>query len=189
MTNGNGHEASERLELKMAGIGGQGVLLAAQLLARAGIREFPYVTWFPSYGTQKRGGDSTCTVILSRERIHSPVLSRPKAMVMMHRTALDRFEETVRGGGLIVVDSSLVDRPVGREDVAVCYVPANAVANELGSAQLANFVLLGAFVERTKQLSFDTLESTIEQTLVQEGKQRYLALNLEALRRGRELAV
>lgn len=178
---GNGHD---RLELKLAGIGGQGVLLAAQVLARAGVQQFRYVTWFPSYGTQKRGGESTATVVLAQERIHSPILSRPKAMIVMHTSALDRFESTVASGGLIVADSSLVDRPVSRDDVASCYFPANQIAIELGSAQLANLVLLGAFLARARAMPLELVETTIEQMLVSEGRQRLVATNREALRRG-----
>jgi 2-oxoglutarate ferredoxin oxidoreductase subunit gamma len=178
---GNGHE---RLELKLAGIGGQGVLLAAQVLARAGVNQYKYVTWFPSYGTRMRGGDSSATVILSQERIHAPILSRPKAMVMMHTTALERFESTVAPGGLIVVDGSLVEQQVKRDDVESCYVPASQIAVELGAAQLANLVLLGAFLARAKTMPFETVESTLEQMLAEGGKQGLVATNREALRRG-----
>lgn len=182
---GNGHE---RLELKLAGIGGQGVLLAAQVLARAGVQQYNYVTWFPSYGTQKRGGESTATVVLAQKRIHSPILSRPKAMIMMHTSALERFESTVAPAGLIVVDSSLVDRPVSREDVSSCYLPANQIAVGLGSAQLANLVLLGAFLARAQAMPLELVEATVEQMLVNEGRQRLVATNREALRQGFEAA-
>lgn len=174
---------SKRLELKIGGIGGQGVLLAAQLVARAGVREYQHVTWFPSYGVRMRGGDSTCTVIMSDSRIHSPILSRPKAMVMMHLSTLDRFEDTVAPGGLIVVDASLIERKVGRGDVEACYVPASAVGLELGSSQLANMVLLGAYLACSQALPLDTVESAAEQ-MFGDGREHLLVTTREALRRG-----
>jgi 2-oxoglutarate ferredoxin oxidoreductase subunit gamma len=193
MLQANSNEQSEhipvdRLELKMAGIGGQGVLLGAQLFARAGLRHYTYVTWFPSYGTQKRGGESTCTVILSSQRIHSPILSRPKTMIVMHGSALERCESTVASGGLLVVDGSLVQQQITRPDVSSCYVPANAVANELGSAQLSNMILLGALVCRTQALPLATVESALDEMMREEGRARLIPKSIEALRRGFTLA-
>jgi 2-oxoglutarate ferredoxin oxidoreductase subunit gamma len=131
-------------DLIIAGFGGQGVLFAGQLLAHAALDAGLETTWYPSYGPEMRGGTANCTVVISDEPIGSPVTERPQAAIVMNLPSLDRYEPLVRPGGVLVVNASLIDRAVTRDDVDVITIPADDVAAELGHPKLTNMVLLGA---------------------------------------------
>lgn len=144
-----------------AGFGGQGVMLAGKLLAQAGVDHGLEVTWLPSYGPEMRGGTANCTVLLSGEPIGSPVVDNPTALVAMNLPSLDRFEKTVAEEGIIVVNSSLITRPVERGDVQALPVPANDIAVSLGSPQVANMVVLGAVVKATGIIPFELIKAAM----------------------------
>lgn len=170
--------------LFIAGFGGQGALLAGLTLARTGMELYEHVAWFPQYGGAMRGGDANCTVVFSQEKIFCPWRARPDACILMHRMALDEFEQATVPNGILLVDSSLAGREVERDDVRVLAVPATEIAMELGSRQVANFVLLGAYVEASKVVPVDKTESTLETIMREDAKEKFLDLNLKALRRG-----
>jgi len=168
-----------------AGFGGQGVMLAGKLLAQAGVDHGLEVTWLPSYGPEMRGGTANCTVLLSDEPIGSPVVDNPTALVAMNLPSLDRFEKTVAVSGVIVVNSSLINRPIERNDVQVLNVPANDIAVSLGNPKVANVVALGAVVKATGIIPFELIKDAIARML---GENIYgaglIAVNEQALNAG-----
>ena len=118
-------------EIITAGFGGQGVLFTGQLLTYAAMDEGREVTWIPSYGPEMRGGTANCTVVISDEEIGSPMVSDPQAVIAMNLPSLDKYEGKVRPGGVLVVNESMVDRAVSRQDIKVVMVKANEIAEEL----------------------------------------------------------
>ncbi|HEX9016611.1 MAG TPA: 2-oxoacid:acceptor oxidoreductase family protein, partial [Chloroflexota bacterium] len=149
----------------IAGFGGQGILFAGQVLAYAGMYDGREVVWMPSYGPEMRGGTANCTVVISADRIRSPLVPNPRGVVAMNRPSFDRFEPAVRPGGVLVVNSSLVDSHSRRDDVRVVEVPANHIAEELGSAKVANLVVLGAYVAATGAVDIDSIVRGIEKAV------------------------
>jgi len=169
----------------MAGFGGQGILLIGKMLAYAGMHEGKEVSWLPSYGPEMRGGTCNCTVVISDRPVGSPVIRSPRAVLAMNLPSLDKFESDVRPGGLLLINSSLIDRAAARDDLTVVRVPANEVANELGNPRAANMVALGAYLGATGAVSIEEVEEVIRETF--SAKPQLVELNLQALRRGVEL--
>lgn len=170
-------------EIFIAGFGGQGVLFAGQLLAYAAMDQGREVTWFPSYGPEMRGGTANCTVIISDEEIGSPLVRHPKAVITMNLPSLDKYEEFVQPGGVLVVNTSMVDRAVQRSDLIAVPLPANAIAEELGDKRMVNMVLLGGLLANLPVLPLAALEHALRDHLPPRHK-NLLARNLEALHRG-----
>lgn len=171
-------------EFVFAGFGGQGVLLMGQLVAYAALYEGKKVSWIPSYGPEMRGGTANCTVIVADQEIGSPVVSRPSCVVAMNLPSLDKFEPVVKAGGLLVLNSSLINRDAERMDINVIKIPATALANELGNARVANMVALGAVVEATKVVHVENLVEALRKKLPP-NRTDLLPVNLEAIERGR----
>ncbi len=169
----------------IAGFGGQGILFAGQVLAYAGLFDGREVVWMPSYGPEMRGGTANCTVVVSSGRIRSPLVANPLGVIAMNRPSFDRFEPALRPGGVLVVNSSLIDARSSRGDIRVHEVPANHIAEELGSAKVANLVALGGYVAATRAVSIESILKGIEK-VVPEGRAELRALNAEAFRRGAE---
>jgi 2-oxoglutarate ferredoxin oxidoreductase subunit gamma len=170
-------------EIVISGFGGQGALFAGQLLSYTALEKDKHVTWFPSYGPEMRGGTAHCTVIISDEEIGSPVVRNPKAVIVMNLPSLDKYEPLVAPGGVLVVNTSLVDREPTREDVQVVLVPANDIAEELGEKRLANLVLLGALLARLDVLSLEDVGAALDRH-IPEHRRNLLEANLVALDRG-----
>lgn len=171
----------------MAGYGGQGILLMGQLLCYAGMREGLHVTWMPSYGPEMRGGTANCTVILSTERIGSPVTRYPSSVIAMNKPSLDRFESTITPGGLLIVNSSLVNKDHFRPDLQVVRVPANKIAEEIGSLQVTNMGALGAYIVAKKIVSLEAAIAALPR-MIPAHRQELLPINEKALRQGAEFA-
>ena len=167
-----------------AGFGGQGVILAGKILAQAGSDRGLQVTWLPSYGPEMRGGTANCTVVLSEEPIGSPVVDNPTALVAMNLPSLDKFEETVAESGTILINSSLITRPIQRSDVQVLRVPANDIAVSLGSSQAANMVALGAIIKATETVPLDLIKSTMARMLSHKDSENITTVNQQALDAG-----
>ncbi len=176
-------------EVSIAGFGGQGVMLMGRLLAYAGMLEGKKVAWIPSYGPEMRGGTANCTVIISSEEIASPVVSYPKSIIVMNKPSLDKFEANVQKGGLIILNESLIDRKVNRNDVVVVRVPANDIANKLGNLKVANMVTLGAYIKKSKVVKINTIFQALEKTFTGKGNQKLIDLNKKALKKGVELVI
>ena len=176
-----------KTDLIIAGFGGQGVLFAGQLLAHAALDADLHTTWYPSYGPEMRGGTANCTVVIADEPIGSPVIARPDAAIVLNLPSLDRYEPLVRPGGLLIVNSSLIDREVQRTDVDVIAIPADDVAAELGNPRLTNMVLVGALLARRPVFTLDHVTATLEK-VIPERHRHLLPANRAALERGAELA-
>jgi 2-oxoisovalerate ferredoxin oxidoreductase beta subunit len=168
--------------IKIAGFGGQGVLFLGRLLADAGMRQGYHVSWLPSYGPEMRGGTAHCHVTISTEPIGSPLVSHPTVLITMNRPSLITFEPEVTSGGLIIYDSSLIDKTPTREDVEVIGLPATEMADELGSAKAANMVALGAVMGQTNLLDPTVIFKVVE---AMTKNRSLLELNLKAIEAGR----
>ncbi|MDK2901620.1 Pyruvate synthase subunit PorC [Koleobacter methoxysyntrophicus] len=173
-------------EIIMAGFGGQGIMLMGQLLAYAGMLEGKEVSWLPSYGPEMRGGTANCTVIVSTDKVGSPIVSKPNVIIVMNRPSLDKFEPVVRENGLLIYNSSLIDRRPKRNDLQLIAVPANEIANELGNSKIANMVALGAFIGKTKAVNIESVIESLKKVLSPE-KSDLIALNKQALEKGKTL--
>ncbi|MDK2887598.1 MAG: 2-oxoglutarate ferredoxin oxidoreductase subunit gamma [Thermoanaerobacter sp.] len=170
----------------IAGFGGQGVLSTGQLLAYAGMLEGKHVSWIPSYGPEMRGGTANCGVTISDSPISSPVVSEPTSLIVMNRPSLEKFEESVVPGGLLLVNSSLIDIKATRKDIRVYYIPANELAEELGDARVAGNVILGALLELTGVVSLDAVERSLREVLPAH-RHKLIPLNRRALETGAAL--
>lgn len=172
-------------QLLIAGFGGQGVLFAGKFLAYKGLIEGRQLSWLPSYGPEMRGGTANCSVILSDEPVGSPIVSKPDALIVMNLPSLDKYEDSVVSGGAVFVDSTLIERKLRRDDVKAFYVPATALANELGTPSLANMIMVGKFIKETGAVSADDMEAALKK-VVSARHQDMLKSNLNAIKRGFE---
>jgi len=172
-------------EVIVSGFGGQGVLFAGQLLAYTGMDEGKAVTWIPSYGPEMRGGTANCTVVISDEEIGSPFVKNPTAVIAMNLPSLDKYEPLVEKGGTLVVNTSMVNRKVERKDIKVVSIPANDIAEALGSKRSVNMVMLGALLANLDLLSIEAVETALEGHLPERHK-KFLAGNKAALHKGAE---
>jgi len=174
-------------EIIIAGFGGQGVMLMGQILAGAGMLENKEVSWLPSYGPEMRGGTANCHVIVSSERISSPFVGEPDVVVAMNLPSMDKFTPQLKKGGLLIINSSLIDSEPQRQDIRVIKIPANELAAEVGSDRAANMVALGAVVEKLKFVEVDSIISSLKDNLP-ERHHRLIPLNEEAIKRGMDAA-
>ena len=168
-----------------AGFGGQGVLSMGLNLAQAAMLEGKYITYLPSYGAEMRGGTANCTVAISDEEIASPVASSPEFIVAMNQPSLIRFQNQIESGGLFFVNSSLIEAEITRGDIDIVEVPANSIAEELGSPRSANMVMLGAFTKKSNLASLSSVIEALKDTL--KNKQKLIAINKKALQAGYDL--
>lgn len=175
-------------QVVVAGFGGQGILFIGQLIAYAGLLEGKEVLWLPSYGPEMRGGTANCVSILSTSKIRSPIVPHPRSLIAMNWPSLDRFEPGVQPGGVLVANSSLIERPMVRTDLRAFCIPASGVAEELGNVKVANMVALGAYVGTTGVVSPASVVDSLGKVLG-ERKAGLVGINAEAFRRGVQLAV
>lgn len=174
-------------EVLISGFGGQGTLFAGQILAYTGMDAGKQVTWIPSYGPEMRGGKARCTVVISDEAIGSPIVRRPSSVIVMNIPSVLAYEPVVKRGGVLIVNSSLVDQASERDDIIVVYVPATAMAVEMGNSRVTNMILLGAWAVATGVVTTEQLAQALADHLP-ESKQKMVGINKEALRRGAEVA-
>jgi 2-oxoglutarate ferredoxin oxidoreductase subunit gamma len=171
----------------ISGFGGQGVLFAGQLLAYAGMDAGRNVTWIPSYGPEMRGGTAHCVVIISDESIGAPVVARPDIAVVLNKPSFDKYEPLVKPGGLLVVNSSLIDSVYDRTDIDVIQVPANAIAEELGTSKMLNMAALGALLAGREVLPLEVVEKALRDHLPA-SKQHLIDANLKVFRQGHQVS-
>ena len=170
-----------------AGFGGQGMLLIGKFVAMACMLDGKHVSWLPSYGPEMRGGTANCSVIVSDEDVGSPLVDMADVIVAMNLPSLLKFEDKVKPGGVLVVNQSLIDRKVDRDDIQVVYCDANRIAEEVGNPKGANVAILGAMLEKAPITSVDTMMEAIRIELG-EKKARFLEGNKKALIAGMEAA-
>lgn len=152
-------------EIILAGFGGQGILSAGRLLAYAGMLEGKNVSWLPSYGPEMRGGTANCHVIISEDTIGSPILNSATALIVMNGPSMEKFEKMVVPGGIIISDSSLVDRKTQRTDILFSELPATQTASDMGNTTFANIILLGRLMAMTGIVSRDYFEEALRKVL------------------------
>ena len=158
----NVHHHFTELNLKIAGFGGQGVLLLGQLLTEMGMREGLEVSWLPSYGPEMRSGSAHCHVCLSKERIGSPLISHPDVLIAMNEISLRKFAAEVLPGGLILYNNERLPEDFVMPQARVVSIPASAMADKLGSTKVTNIVMMGALLEEVECLSSETAMRVIE---------------------------
>jgi len=170
-----------------AGFGGQGMLLTGKFVAMACMLEGKHVSWLPSYGPEMRGGTANCSVIVSDEPIGSPMVQVADAVVAMNLPSLLKFEKVVKPGGVLVVNSSLIDRRSERDDIKVVYCDANRIAESVKNPKGANVAILGALMAADQVCDTDKMIEAIRIELG-ERKARFLEGNKAALAAGMEAA-
>jgi 2-oxoglutarate ferredoxin oxidoreductase subunit gamma len=173
-------------EVMFAGFGGQGIMLMAKILASAAMAEGYEVVWIPSYGPEMRGGTAYCTVVISDRPIGSPIIKNPRHLVAMNGPSFEKFSSTVKPGGIIFSNGSLITQSSGRDDVDEFAVDIMAIAKELGSVKVANIVALAAFVARSKIVTFDVLSDSVKEEFSR--KEKLIPINMEALDQGKKAA-
>ena len=169
----------------IAGFGGQGILFAGKILAKMGMNSGCCVSWLPSYGPEMRGGVCNCSVIVSDRDIGSPLVTRPDALIVLNLPSFEKFEPAVRPGGLLIADSSLIDKKSNRDDITASYIPASKIASDEGLDKLANVIAVGHFLALSNLFDFnDFLNDLISgippsrATLI-EGNKKALTLGYE----------
>ena len=172
------------LNMVFAGFGGQGVLFAGKVVAYAGLIEGIELSCLPSYGPEMRGGTANCSVCVSDEAIGSPLVTNPNVLVAMNRPSLEKFVNEVEPGGVILLDSSLIDVQVERDDVTTYYVPASTLAEENGLKGLANIILVGKLFKEVGFCSEETLDKAL-QKCIPARKASMLDFNRKAIEIGR----
>ncbi len=170
-----------------AGFGGQGALSIGQFIAYSAMHEGLEVTWLPSYGPEMRGGTANCSVVVSDAPVASPVITRPDCLIAMNKPSLYKFANSVKPGGIIIVNSSLVEDKVEREDVRVAYVDANKLAIEAGNARTANIAILGAYIKLSGLLPYETVYNTIDKLF--EKKPKVIPVNKKAFELGYSIEI
>lgn len=170
----------------IAGFGGQGILLAGNILAYAAMKEGKHVTFLPTYGVEMRGGTANCAVVVSTKEIGSPIIGSPLSAIIMNHPSLMKFGNHLKPGGLLLLNSSLVNpKNVMKREVELVPIPLNEIASQLGNAKLANMIVLGAYVEKTQIIK----EASIPDALINVLDERHhdmIPANLEAIKQGRD---
>ena len=168
-----------------AGFGGQGILFSGKFLAYKGLTEDKQVSWLPSYGPEMRGGTASCGVILSDTPVGSPIVSNPDVLVAMNLPSLDKYEDAVVSGGVIFVDSTLIERKVKRTDVTVHYIPATRLAGENGMPALANMIIVGKILKELGGYNEDGVKAALSK-VISAKRADMLETNLKAMQIGSE---
>lgn len=153
------------LNILFAGFGGQGILFSGKVVAYAGMMEGKEVSWLPSYGPEMRGGTANCSVCLSDAIIGSPLVTNPDVLIAMNLPSLEKFENEVVPGGLIIVDSSIISKKVARDDVKVVYLDASSIAENNGLKGAANMVILGRMFRETGFCSAENLDKGLQKSI------------------------
>jgi len=159
-----------------AGLGGQGIMLMGQMVGSAAIHEDKEATFFPSYGPEMRGGTANCTVIVSDKPISNPVISESDCVVAMTLPSLLKFEPTLKPGGVLFVNTSMIHQAPKRSDITIFEIPVSDMATELGNPRVANIIMLGAFVRKTNIVSQESMDKVIHEVF---GKSKANLLELE----------
>jgi 2-oxoglutarate ferredoxin oxidoreductase subunit gamma len=174
-------------EIIFAGFGGQGVLSMGQIIAYSAMMENKEVSWMPSYGPEMRGGTANCTVIVSDTRISSPMVSVFDSGIILNQPSLEKFEPFIKPNGLLMYEKSTIITPPSRTDIEVISIPAIEEAQKLNKKQVANMIMVGAFLEKRPLVKIETILSALKKVLP-ERHHHLIPVNEKALMRGQELA-
>ena len=173
-------------EIIIAGFGGQGVLSMGKLLAYSGLIEGMEVSWMPSYGPEQRGGTANVTVILSDERISSPILNEYDIAIILNQPSMDKFESKVKKGGILIYDNYGIHKSVKRDDINVYNISAMDMATELNMSKTFNMIVLGGLLKITSLVSLESVMDGLKKTLP-ERHHHLLPLNEDAIKKGMEI--
>ena len=173
-------------EIVIAGFGGQGVLSMGKILAYSGLMEDKEVTWMPSYGPEQRGGTANVTVILSDDRISSPVLNSYDTAVILNQQSLDKFESKVKPGGIIIYDSNGIVEPPTRKDVEIYRIDAMEAANEMNNTKAFNMIVLGGLLKLRPVVTIESVMKGLKKSLP-ERHHHLLPMNEQAIMKGMEI--
>ncbi|MBR2951684.1 MAG: 2-oxoacid:acceptor oxidoreductase family protein [Clostridia bacterium] len=172
-------------EILIAGFGGQGVLFAGKLLAYKGLLEGRQLSWLPSYGPEMRGGTANCSIILSDIPVGSPIVSNPDILIAMNLPSFEKYESSVKAGGMIVADSSLIEKKTTRDDIKAFYIPATQLAKENGMPTLANMIILGKVIKESSIVEYGNIEEALKK-VVSAKRIELLDINRRAIEIGYE---
>ncbi len=173
-------------ELIIAGFGGQGVLSMGKILAYSAMMQDQEVSWMPSYGPEMRGGTANVTVILSDERISSPILNTFDTAIILNQQSMDKFEKSVKPGGLLLYDGNGITRHPEREDINIYRVDATDEAARIGMAKIFNMIVLGAYLKIKDNVKLENVVLGLKKSL----PNRYHHMipdNEKAIHRGLEI--
>jgi 2-oxoglutarate ferredoxin oxidoreductase subunit gamma len=173
-------------EIIIAGFGGQGVLSMGKILAYAGLMEDKEVAWFPSYGPEQRGGTANVTVILSDERISSPVLNEYDIAIILNQPSMEKFEHSVKKGGILIYDGNGITAPPTRKDIRIFEVDATNTASAEGMSKVFNMIVLGGLLKITPIVELSSIMAGLKKSLP-ERHHKLLPANEKAILRGMEI--
>ena len=175
-------------EIIIAGFGGQGVLSMGKILAYGGIMQDQEVSWLPSYGPEMRGGTCNVSVVLSDNKISSPILSRFDTAIILNQQSMDKFEKQVKPGGLLIYDTNGITRHPERTDISICRIDAVEEAAKLGNAKAYNMVVLGAFLKMKPIVTMDNVIRGLKKSLPPR-RHNLIPMNEEAITVGMNAVV
>lgn len=173
-------------ETLIAGFGGQGVLSMGKILAYSGIMQDQEVSWIPSYGPEMRGGTANVTVILAQERISSPVVNEFDTVIVLNQQSLDKFEKSVKPGGVLIFDPNGIHKFPTRKDISIYEVPAAEDAAKSGNAKVFNMIVLGALLKVKPMVTVENVIKGLKKSLP-ERAHSMIPANEAAIQRGMEI--
>lgn len=173
-------------EIVIAGFGGQGVLLMGKIMAYAAMKQDLEVSWIPSYGPEMRGGTANVTVVISDERISSPVVNNFDVAILLNQQSVDKFEKSVKPGGVLIFDPNGITRFPARKDIIIYEVEAAAESAKMETTKTFNMLVLGAFMQVKPFIHMDNISKALENSLPERHK-HLIPVNLEAVNRGLKL--
>lgn len=173
-------------KIVLAGFGGQGVMFIGKVLTYAGLADGQEVCWIPSYGPEMRGGTANCSVIISNEEIYSPVIELADSGIVLNQPSYEKFLSKIKPGGVLVVNSSIVDFSNRREDIKIIAVPGGELASKLGNSNFANIICLGALLSSLTTSNPASVEKAIS-IIVGKQKPELFQLNMDAIKMGMQL--
>ena len=173
-------------EIIIAGFGGQGVLSMGKILAYSGLVENKEVTWMPSYGPEQRGGTANVTVIVSDQKISSPILNEYDIAIILNQPSMDKFESKVKKGGILIYDGYGINKPITRNDIDVYRVDAMDAATELNMQQTFNMIVLGGLLKIVSVVTLESVISGLKKTLP-ERRHHLIPANEAAIRKGMDI--
>ena len=175
-----------KYEIIIAGFGGQGVLSMGKILAYSGLMEDKEVAWYPSYGPEQRGGTSNVTVILSDGKISSPVLCQYDIAIILNQPSLEKFENRVKSGGILIYESSGINHPPTRKDIHVYRIDAMNTAVKEGNTKVFNMIVLGGMLKTAPMVTLESVMKGLKKSLP-ERRHNLLPMNEKAILRGMEI--
>lgn len=173
-------------EIIISGFGGQGVLSMGKILAYSGLMEGKEVTWMPAYGPEQRGGTANVTVIVSDEKISSPILSSYDVVIVLNQPSLDKFESKVKPGGILIYDDYGIINPPTRKDITIYHISAMDKAAEMKNGKIFNMIVLGGLLKVCPVVSRDSVDKALHKSLP-ERHHKLIPLNMQAIEAGAQI--